>query len=56
LYSGDIAGIHDKEAERFERLRSHPLRRVREWAAEGCDRARREAQWWRHHEEERFDE
>lgn len=54
-FSGDIAGIHDKEAARLENLRVHPLRRVREWASKGNDYARRQAQWWRQHEEE-FDE
>jgi hypothetical protein len=32
MYSGDIAGQHEAEAEVARRFLDHPLRRVREWA------------------------
>jgi hypothetical protein len=55
-YAGDIAGQHEKEAAVAERFRTHPLRRVREWAEQEEQWARRSAQRWREHDEEEFDE
>ncbi|MBL0193992.1 MAG: hypothetical protein IPQ09_07155 [Myxococcales bacterium] len=56
MYCGDIAGAHDKEADVAERFRTHPLRRVREWADLETQWARDNAQRWREHDEEAFDE
>jgi len=56
-YSGDIAGIHDKEAGQFKALLTHPNCRVQEWAEARYRSAKSEANFWRkRHEEEGYDE
>lgn len=56
LYSGDIAAQHEKEAAVAEQFRSHPVRRVREWADREAEWARKDAQRWREYDEEQFDD
>jgi hypothetical protein len=51
-YSGDIAGIHDKEAEQYKALQAHPNRRVQKWAEARYRSSKGEAAFWRKHEEE----
>lgn len=56
VYFGDIAGQHDAEAMRAAAFRTHPLRRIQQWAEEESMSARADAQYWREHHEERFDD
>lgn len=52
LYTGDIAGEHDRESQVARHFLDHPLDRIREWAQYEIDRAVRDAAWWRAHDEE----
>jgi hypothetical protein len=52
VYTGDIPAQHEQEAEAARRFLGHALRRVREWAAAEIQSAKREAQFWRQHDEE----
>lgn len=56
LYSGDIAGQHDREAELARQFTSYPLRRVQEWAEFEMRSARNDARYERQRHEERFGE
>jgi hypothetical protein len=56
VYVGDIASQRHAEGTRATAFLTHRLRRVRQWAEEEAASARSEAQWWREHHEERFDE
>ena len=46
-YRGDIAQEHENEAERLRLFLNHPLRRIRDWATNEVDRAKRSAKHWR---------
>jgi hypothetical protein len=54
-YFGDIVGQNEGEASVAEIFRTHPLRRIREWADDERRSALANAQWWREHNEETFD-
>lgn len=56
LYIGDIAVQQEAEARVAAAFLTHRLRRIREWAEEEATSARSEAQWWREHHEERFED
>jgi hypothetical protein len=56
IYFGNIAQQHEAEGGLAEAFRTHPLRRVREWAERESSRAMREAKWWRERHEEDFDQ
>ncbi|MCA9609202.1 MAG: hypothetical protein KC619_26555 [Myxococcales bacterium] len=53
MYMGDIAAQHEAEADAARPLLSHPLRRIREWAAAEIRRGEADARYWRELEEER---
>ena len=46
---------HDtkSEAEVAKKFLNHPLRRIREWAVDEIETAKRQADWWRREKEER---
>lgn len=46
-YIGDIEEEHLKEAEKWRMFLNHPLRRIREWASDEVDQAKRSAEYWR---------
>jgi hypothetical protein len=52
VYSGDIAAEFEREAEVARRFLGYPLPRVREWAADAVEVARRQAAYWRQRDEE----
>ncbi len=51
-YSGDVAVGFDREAEAARRYLGHSLPRVRQWAVEAVEAARRQASYWQQREEE----
>jgi len=52
-YSGDIAEEHEKEAERRRPFLNHALRRIREWAKNEVDMAKRSAKRWQQRKRKR---
>lgn len=52
VYSGDIATAFEREAEVARQFFGHPLPRVREWAVDAVEGARRQAAYWRQRDEE----
>jgi hypothetical protein len=52
MYSGDIVGQHEREAEVARKFMDHPLRRIREWAVIEEEQALQQAAEWRQREEE----
>lgn len=52
-YRGDIAEEHEKEAEKRRAFLNHPLKRIREWAINEVDRAKRSAEVWRERKKKR---
>ncbi len=56
MYSGDIAGQHEREAAIAERFLAHAIRGIREWAALEAQSSRRSAQRWLERDEEDLDE
>jgi hypothetical protein len=53
-HSGDIAAEHEKEAEELRLFVNHPLRRIREWAADEVESAKRSAARWRQRKRRRL--
>jgi hypothetical protein len=51
-YLGDIAAQHEAEADVARQFLTHPLKRIREWAAFEMKMARHEVDFWRQREEE----
>ncbi len=54
IYSGDIAAQHEAEADVARQFLTHPLKRIRAWAAYEMKMARHEVDFWRQREEELF--
>jgi hypothetical protein len=54
MYTGDIASIHKKEAERARRFLSHPIPAVRRWAEYEVALGEQQAREWKIREEEQF--
>ena len=52
-YSGDIAEEHEKEAQRRRPFLNHALRRIREWAKNEVDMAKRSAKRWQQRKRKR---
>ncbi|MGP0067420.1 MAG: hypothetical protein ACLQGP_27970 [Isosphaeraceae bacterium] len=51
-YSGDITAEFERQAEAARRFLGHSLPRVRQWAVEAVEAARRQATYWQQREEE----
>ncbi|MGO8671504.1 MAG: hypothetical protein ACLQVD_09105 [Capsulimonadaceae bacterium] len=52
MYEGDIAGLHEREADLARKFLNHPLKRIREWAQIEEKQSLEEAKRWRQYEEE----